>query len=1256
DELAFAATNSSTTRQTNSSPLTPNRLAGLRFFLTTSSKASEVNMFNLPRISLWPLNDTNAANTNTVNPYRITTSGTARWSSVDKLMAMASTINGFPYYFTRYDPSDQTNDFQGRNVVLYNYLANLLQSPIPGYSNSFSSRWGANATYETATVCFDYIRSCINTVDSYGTNTSGGDASSAAIRYAYSYTVPPTNTVVNTTIGGTANDPGINAFIPGLGQVVPIKIVTNGITTRGIGRFPVLKSATLAFVAVAADQPPLMVDTITRKPLSPAQVNPLHPFPTTISASSVLTNGFWETVASKSLTISPGNPNNGNTNTYQVVSGNNQFPSWFPTNANVYYIAPGSTNSTFISSSNYVIQLGTNPYFDFKFTPPSTVSINTNYISYQVGSHSFLGISGGVTVTHPGLVYGGDLDTNTGAFDLYNAYFSTTAGLIPGLGTTNNSFTYTNLIKVSNSDGKLITNFTTAVNPLPVANSNSTLFPKLYQTVMQPVLILDYGLPSPGYAPYYANFKVRVTGLGNFKVDGTSFFGSGSYGDCNTNANPYSDYVGSCSGPEMSLADKNNAYTNGVATGNWPFYGNFVKTSASSDPTGKTFAFTGGNLKVEFLKTRASYTTASSNDIIQTINLNFPNATFPTPKLSPYNGMIGAGSYYLFGTNDTSGNWVSGCPLNMPLAKYLMPTNSTIIGSDKWSKSFPYNALFLQDLGTNYNATANTFRSVEVTYGDWRLPAMMQTVPAATTPASGGPSANSLYTINDSKALYTPHRLYFASSSEPGLTSSGYAVGSFFWRSAHTLVGSSAEGRMVPGTFLQGLNNANSYGGDPGMIYNLTSSNSTWPKNLWDHLFLSDSEGNSFGYPLAGSTVDFTGNISSSSPFTTIWASGGDFDDPPGNIRSAGPFINKSDEGSAVNDRLISANKNWGSVGRTRFAPNLMVPSAGILGSLPVGFDPANPSITNAWRTLLFCPNPNSPSHSSLDQMPPDYMIMDLFRIPVVQPYPLGDALATAGRVNLNYQIAPFTYIHRDSALRGVLKSVDIAAVRDDDGDVYKGAGSNALPSQFSTTTNYYAYRFPVHLDQTLQQFDAKFATNGFFRSGAEICSMWLYPAVAPGDTASQQTNPATALVTDTPGSTTSISNWWYTNPGTARKGLTGDNARERPYAGIYANVTTKSNVYQIHYRVQMLKQTPAAHPGAYNTFIDPAKGGMTDKVVGELRGSEIIERYLDPSDPNLPDFAGRISSGGISAVSNPSYSLDSYYRFRVYDAKQLTP
>ena len=104
---------------------------------------------------------------------------------------------------------------------------------------------------------------------------------------------------------------------------------------------------------------------------------------------------------------------------------------------------------------------------------------------------------------------------------------------------------------------------------------------------------------------------------------------------------------------------------------------------------------------------------------------------------------------------------------------------------------------------------------------------------------------------------------------------------------------------------------------------------------------------------------------------------------------------------------------------------------------------------------------------------------------------------------------------------------------------------------------------------------------------------------------------------------------------------LTGDNSREAPYGHIYPRVTTKSNTFQIHYKVQVLKK----RSGSDQTLWEEGK----DKVVSECRGSTILERFLDPNDSRLKDFA-------TLALTDPDAVIDKYYRFRVVSSKLYNP
>jgi uncharacterized protein (TIGR02600 family) len=436
--------------------------------------------------------------------------------------------------------------------------------------------------------------------------------------------------------------------------------------------------------------------------------------------------------------------------------------------------------------------------------------------------------------------------------------------------------------------------------------------------------------------------------------------------------------------------------------------------------------------------------------------------------------------------------------------------------------------------------------------------------------------------------------------------------------------------------------------------------------------------------------------------FWTSFTNGGDFDTGMG-FFSDGPYVGKVDEGFAATNNLLNIGITpyyalRGSIpGGAHFSPNRMVPSPVVLGSLPVGVTGAGTNIlTNAWKTLQFSPNPNSPNATNpvrsalagfnaagmtiTNSVLPDHLLLDFFQMPVVQPYPISDPFSMAGKVNMNYQIVPFAHINRDAAIRGVLKPVMITAVdakwgydyklrstnnySDNDSQMYNDSAVrspinsiayNGISGGFESTTGEWYFHYPIHLSNTLAQFNARFSsTSGgdLFRSPSEICALWLYPAQQP-----TRANPLanTNALINWDANNANITAWWY---GTSlsdmsAKSLTGDNIRERPYNYLYPRLTTKSNTYQIHYRVQSLKQTPAAHPSSWSTWIDPSAGGVTDKILGEQRGSAVIERFIDPGDPNLPDFTTSVTSGGLSSSSSP---MDTYYRFRVFNAKEFTP
>jgi hypothetical protein len=101
----------------------------------------------------------------------------------------------------------------------------------------------------------------------------------------------------------------------------------------------------------------------------------------------------------------------------------------------------------------------------------------------------------------------------------------------------------------------------------------------------------------------------------------------------------------------------------------------------------------------------------------------------------------------------------------------------------------------------------------------------------------------------------------------------------------------------------------------------------------------------------------------------------------------------------------------------------------------------------------------------------------------------------------------------------------------------------------------------------------------------------------------------------------------------------TGDNSRERPYSYLYPRLTTKSNTFRVHTRAQVLKKARGSDPATF----DPEM----DTVAGEWRGSTLIERYIDPNNEEIPDYATDADAIGKK-------SLDQFYRFRILFRKRF--
>ncbi|CAN5761777.1 hypothetical protein BH09VER1_BH09VER1_13330 [soil metagenome] len=325
----------------------------------------------------------------------------------------------------------------------------------------------------------------------------------------------------------------------------------------------------------------------------------------------------------------------------------------------------------------------------------------------------------------------------------------------------------------------------------------------------------------------------------------------------------------------------------------------------------------------------------------------------------------------------------------------------------------------------------------------------------------------------------------------------------------------------------------------------------------------------------------------------------GDWDNGMGKDE-AGPYINKADEGNVYNIASVTPyfddTQNFAATGATFFSPNRQIQSAVMFGSLPSEPLGTSGAPGKPWQTLLFRPGPSG--HMGATD-PRDHLLLDLFWMPVAEPYAISEPFSTAGKVNMNYQIVPFTYLTRSTALQAVLAGEKVAME----------------PKALSSTA-----RYPLNLSDTtgtLRQFREKFASGDIFKSATEICDIFLVPS------------------TKFWSNDTDARNGWYSDD-FAR---VGDNVREHPYADIYPRLTTKSNVYTVHYMVQALRQSPSAVAGTWTE--------SATQIAGEYRGSTTLERYIDPNNATIPDYP-------TAAANSPT--LDTFYRWRVIENQQFAP
>ncbi|WP_050026308.1 Verru_Chthon cassette protein A [Verrucomicrobium sp. BvORR034] len=755
---------------------------------------------------------------------------------------------------------------------------------------------------------------------------------------------------------------------------------------------------------------------------------------------------------------------------------------------------------------------------------------------------------------------------------------STAVPLIPGI---KNDVPST-VTKSTKGFGRFPTITEVAIVFVAAENTGETLPDGFLKTKqMRAFIVLEPFSPTVGMPSWSANVRYKITGLDNFKADGTGMgFPSSGVNRAST-PNGWVDgghstaftglgaqFVNADLGGsgDVDAAGSNKILDRSDEKKGFPFYSELV------DVTGKDkFLFSGGDIQVEV---QTGFGAQASARIVQRLTLNFPPATLQVPKMKP-------------GDATTKG-------LTDITKRFFKKVDGGL-----------FNCLIVE---------GDVTRSVEInaaaaspTKGDLRLLAATEQVPATwftTHPKYADTNVRALHFLRQGSQTHTGQIGFYGTDDTIGKGNGTNRPST--QNTAGVLVKGMTYFRDCPPAVTRGLAGAFNADNRPG-----------------------------------------------------------DWDNGTGRIED-GPYINKADEGNAsTNNQANDTDLGYFSRGSFNvesgptYSPNRQIASAVAFGSLPSGIFGSNPSELIAaeaprpWQTLLFCPNPASRSTVALNEPvaadhegfkgPRDHLWLDLWWMPVVEPYAISEAFSTAGKINMNYEMQPFRHIRRTTGLHAALKSTVLTAITplSAGGTTSAGLGNGSGNNYKEGTRHKYELRYAVNTDATLEGFENRFTKGDVFRSASEICEIFLVPRRFPGASYNTDAKAPPTKYAD-------MVEWWngaggLESPSSGTPNgfeLTGDNSREAPYGQLYPRLTTKSNTFTVHYRVQMLKKSRSSDPSRWVE--------AKDAVLSNHRGSATLERYMDPNDQELK----AVMVGG----SDFFRSWDQHYRFRVVERKQFAP
>ncbi len=1168
DEFLFS-TNASSPRSLNNSSLTPERVKQTSFFVTANSKAPETTLLEQPRVSLWPIQQ----------------SASAR-NAKDRLLAFGATIKGssdYPYYFQRVSEwqsdnspgssqSVSTDISLDRNLKLLNYLNHAAKTNAPGFGSSLSEKYKGAKLGQILVEMFDSIRSLVNT-------TSRSVKESPSLPNGYSYAPYKAGTDPQKVVGVGSVVPAV-AGVAASGNIDP-----NGATKiKGFGRWPVVSEVMLIFMA------------------------------TQWKDDTKFASSEWQNATPADEFTAEGATFYDPSVRWKPSAGSDGLPDDFP---NGPYAATNSKVGLNAAQLQALVDAGrTNNLGNLLVT-------NTSVPQFYI--YDDQGVGDPQTTQVQAFVLLSFLNPSPGQPDLAPAVRYQIAGL----------------------DSLSING-----NSLGFASSNNAV-----------LLSRNFNVPHP--CPEVANEMQLTAKSDSFSIRIAKDSTGVSSGPLTTDdANSYFPFlsqkvlVPTAEAGQWGLTE--NYKTNNVTL--------YQYSQLRPNIVPSTMYFSGGNISIRVFP--GVGTNFSSADCIQTINMNIPAATLPVPliirpyfKPKKYDEKQMTGNDWMLPDFDSekrdNNDQVVAVirPDNKDTPEFYagLGTNTASIVNGTTRISAKADARYFSTISANGSQQPGAGRMDLISLGDYRL--------GATTQGAWlrrGDVVRSMV-LNPTNGAKGDIRLMAGLTDVPA---------SFFAPSGGISTYTDSTLLQAAGATSRGGNldrrGQTIYGSAPSTISNPHSWKSMLNRDPYEAL------GKLVGVAYSGSgdirpnvprpvgpSVAF--NSVSDVPIATRGATAnpGDWNTGVGNFFD-GPYINSGDQGYLYKDagtNFVYGNFNMyyptgtgdagGNASLASFSPNRQVASPVLFGSLPSGIDPANPANSLPWQTLLFCPNPadrtshpgfgSGGSTSGPDARPPfsivpDHLFLDLFWMPVVEPYAISEPFATAGKINLNYQMAPFTHIERTTGLYAAVKAMKLPALPDARSADYKKGDTAPLdPSKsYQSQQSSPSWRYNIDVAAVLAGMkDRRFSKNDVYRSASEVATIFMVPSPQPGSPNSPA-GPSGAAPLARYNNTAS---WWDD------KLLSGDNLRETPYDQLYSRITTKSNTYTVHMRVQSLKQTGAA---GWNKW-DEAK----DQVMSEYRGSATIERYVDPNDTSIPDFADS---------NNYSKNLAPYYRWRTLAQRQFIP